>query len=246
VSSFTLSLNKDTRTQLNFTDDELLYDKSSINILYENIELLEELRKQFKTQNPKGIERRNAMLIFDLVVKYCQYSETLGAMINTFELSNKDKNPTSTIVLSYLKKYQVKQVTDFFVEISSPNYTNLKEEHKDKLIYAFGYYKSSNYDQTDYIFHLLKEIAGVYVFYLNSYNAYKHGHRVWYGYDLPTQRTNSLFYIERENKSNNYSMDYVPLDDDIITKFIMPRSKDCQTLFELILKNNMGISTKTR
>jgi hypothetical protein len=145
-----------------------------------------------------------------------------------------------------LKKYQVKQVTDFFVEISSPNYTNLKEEHKDKLIYAFGYYKSSSYDQTDYIFHLLKEIAGVYVFYLNSYNAYKHGHRVWYGYDLPTQRTNSLFYIERENKSNNYSMDYVPLDDDIITKFIMPRSKDCQTLFELILKNNMGISTKTR
>jgi hypothetical protein len=109
-----------------------------------------------------------------------------------------------------------------------------------------GYHKSSSYDQTDYIFHLLKEIAAVYVFYLNSYNAYKHGHRVWYGYDLQSRRSNSLFYIERESKSNNYSMDYVPLDDDIITKFITPRSKDCQTLFELILKNNRSISTKTR
>ena len=186
------------------------------------------------------------MLIFDLVIKYCQYSETLGAMINAFELSNKGKNPTPTIVLSYLKNYQVKQITDFFDEISSSNYTRLKAEHKDKLIHAFGYHKSSSYDQTDYIFHLLKEIAAVYVFYLNSYNAYKHGHRVWYGYDLHTRRTNSVFYIERESKSNNYSTDYVPLDDDIITKFIMPRSKDCQTLFELILKNNRSISTETR
>lgn len=33
---------------LKFTDDELLYKKNSINILYENIELLETLRKQFK------------------------------------------------------------------------------------------------------------------------------------------------------------------------------------------------------
>jgi hypothetical protein len=82
---------------------------------YENIELLEELRKQFKTQNPKGVERRNAMLIFDLVVKYCQYSETLGAMINAFELSNKDKNPTSTIVLTYLKKYQVRSKSQIFL-----------------------------------------------------------------------------------------------------------------------------------
>lgn len=38
-----MSINKDIRKQLNFTDDELLYDKNSINILYENIELLEVL-----------------------------------------------------------------------------------------------------------------------------------------------------------------------------------------------------------
>ena len=45
-----------------------------------------------------------------------------------------------------------------------------------------------------------------------------------------------LFRSKKENESNNYRMDYVPLDDDKITEFIMPRSKDCQTLFELILK----------
>ena len=236
-----MSIKKDTRSELNFTDDELLYDKNSINILYENIELLEELRKQFKKQKPKDMERKNGMLIFDLALKYCQYSETLGAIINAFELSNKDKNPSSTIVLRYLKDYEVKQVADFFKEISSPNYKNLKDEHKEKLIYAFGYHKSSRnkiYEVEHHIFQLLKEIAGVYIFYLNSYNAYKHGHRVWYGYHLLTQKSNSLFYIEREKTSNNYRMDYVPLDDDIIIEFIMPRSKDCQTLFDLILNNN--------
>jgi hypothetical protein len=83
----------DIRSQLNFSDDELLYDKNSINILYESIELLEELRKQFKEHNPINIERRNGMLIFDLVTKYCQYAETLGAIINGFEVSNKGKYP---------------------------------------------------------------------------------------------------------------------------------------------------------
>lgn len=50
-------------SQLKFTDDELLYEKNSLNILYENIELLEELRKQFKKHNPKDVERRNGMQI---------------------------------------------------------------------------------------------------------------------------------------------------------------------------------------
>lgn len=81
-----LRINKNIREQLNFTDDELLYDKNSINILFENIELLEILRQQFKKRNPKDVERRNSMLIFDLVIKYFQCSETLGAIINSFEL----------------------------------------------------------------------------------------------------------------------------------------------------------------
>lgn len=71
-----MTINKDNRARLNFTDDELLYDNNSINIFYEDIELLEELRKQIKKHNPKAVERRNGMLIFDLVTKYCQYSET--------------------------------------------------------------------------------------------------------------------------------------------------------------------------
>jgi hypothetical protein len=77
------------------------------------IELLEELRRQFKKHAPKDVERRNGMLIFDLVTKYCQYSETLGAIINGFELSNKDENRSSTIVLRYLKDYQVHEVKFF-------------------------------------------------------------------------------------------------------------------------------------
>jgi hypothetical protein len=82
-----LPINKNIREQLNFTDDELLYDKNSINILFEDIELLELLRQQFKKHNPKDVERRNSMLIFDLVIKYCQYSETIadcGAVIPDF------------------------------------------------------------------------------------------------------------------------------------------------------------------
>jgi hypothetical protein len=89
------------------------------------------------------------MLIFDLVTKYCLYSETLGAIINAFELSNKNKNPSSTIVLRYLKDYHVRDVKEFFREISSPSYKNLSEIHKEKLIYAFGYQKSDK-NKIDY------------------------------------------------------------------------------------------------
>ena len=240
---FKLTANKDNRARLNFTDDQLLYDYNSINILYEDIELLEELRRQFKKLNPENVERRNGMLIFDLVTKYCQYSETLGAIINGFESSNKDENPSSTIVLRYLKDYEVPEIRDFFKAISSPNYKNLTDMHEEKLVYAFGYYKlDKSDDKIHYIYDLLKEIAGVYIYYVNSYNAYKHGHRVWYGYNLTTQRSNSLLYIEKENKPSDYKMDFVPLDDNVICDYIIPRSKDCQKLFELILNNNRRIS----
>jgi hypothetical protein len=235
------------RSRLNFSDDDLLYDKNSINILYESIELLEELRTQFKKHNPRNIERRNGMLIFDLVTKYCQYAETLGAIINGFEVSNKSKNPSSSVVLSYLKNYEIHEVKNFFKEISSPNYMNLTEMHKQKLIYAFGYYKSNrnNVDEIiEQIFKLLKEIAGVYSVFVESYNASKHGHRVWYGYDLTTQRSNSLLYIEKKNNDNNYSMNKVSLDDGVISDYIMPYSKDCQKLFEMILENNNKLRTK--
>src|SRR2546427_5871369 len=172
---------------LKFTDDELLY---------ENIELLEELRKQLKKHSPKDVERRNGMLIFDLVTKYCQYSETLGAIINGFELSNRNKHRSSAIVLKYLKDYQVQQVTDFFQDISSPYYKSLSDKHDKKLVIAFKLQKldKKKIDETvNSIFNRLKEIAGVYIFYLDSYNAYKHGHRVWYGYDLATQKRNFLY-----------------------------------------------------
>jgi hypothetical protein len=156
------------------------------------------------------------MLIFDLVTKYCQYSETLGAIINGFELSNKNKHHSSAIVLKYLKDYQVQQVTDFFQDISSPDYKSLSDKHKEKLVIAFKLQKldKNKIDETvNSIFNRLKEIAGVYIFYLDSYNAYKHGHRVWYGYDLGTQKSNFLYYITKEYMPNSYKMDHVPLDD---------------------------------
>jgi hypothetical protein len=96
-------------------------------------------------------------------------------------------------------------------------------------------------DKIHYIYDLLKEIAGVYIYYVNSYNAYKHGHRVWYGYNLTTQRSNSLFYIEKKNKPSDYKMDFVPLDDNVICDYIMPCSRNCQKLFQLILNNNRSI-----
>src|SRR5215207_8548887 len=170
--------NRNIRDKLRYSDDELLYNYNSTTILYESIELLETLRNKIKKQNSKHVERQNGMLIFDLVVKYCIYAETLGATINGYQKLDKSKI--------------------------------------DKTI--------SN------IFHLLVEIAGVYVSFVKSYNAYKHGHRVWYGYDLNAQKSNSFSYIEREYKPNNYVMNYVPLDNGIVTDYIFPHSNDCRRL----------------
>lgn len=239
------STNQSIRDRLRFSDDELLYDNNSIIILYESIELLETLRNQFKRQRPEHVERRNGMLIFDLIIKYCTYAETLGATINGFEQSNKHTNPSSTIVLRYLRDFNVHEICKIFQEIESIDYEQLTEDDRSKIVYAFGYQKldKSKVDKTiSRIFHLLKEIAGVYLFYVKSYNAYKHGHRVWYGYNLDTRKSNSLFYIERERKPSNYETNCIPLDDDIVTDYIFPRSNDCRQLFELLLHNNKVLS----
>jgi hypothetical protein len=53
-------------------------------------------------------------------------------------------------------------------------------------------------------------------------------------------------YIQKENKTANYQMKLVPLDDIVSTDFIIPRSKDCQKLFKWILANNKAISKEGR
>ena len=58
--------------------------------------MIDELRKQFLKYKPDNVERRNGMSIFDLVTKYCLFSETLGALINGFESSNQHAHPSST------------------------------------------------------------------------------------------------------------------------------------------------------
>jgi hypothetical protein len=47
------------------------------------------------------------------------------------------------MVLNYLKNYGIGEVKNFFKEISSQNYTNLTDMHKQKLINAFAYHKSN-------------------------------------------------------------------------------------------------------
>ncbi len=64
--------------------------------------MIDELRKQFLKYKPDKVERRNGMLIFDLVTKYCLFSETLGALINGFESSNQHAQSIKWIVLVLL------------------------------------------------------------------------------------------------------------------------------------------------
>jgi hypothetical protein len=37
-------------------------------------------------------------------------------------------------------------------------------------------------------------------------------------------------------------MNYVPLDNGIVTDYIFPHSNDCRRLFELLLHNNKNLS----
>jgi hypothetical protein len=161
--------NQSIRDRLRYSDDELLYDYNSITILYESIELLETLRNQFKSQSPEHVERRNGMLIFDLIVKYCTYAETLGATINGFKQSNKHTNPSSTIVLRYLRDLTYTKYVNYF-EIASIDYKQLTEDDRSEIVYAFGYQKldERKIDTTiSHIYNLLKEIAELYLFMLN-------------------------------------------------------------------------------
>ena len=60
---------------------------------------------------------------------------------------------------------------------------------------------------------------------------------------LDTKKSNAFLYIEKLKASNSFSMNYVPLDDSIVADHILPRSKDCRQLIELMLENNKNLST---
>lgn len=138
----------------------------------------------------------------------------------------------------------MKEVTDFFRDISSPDYKILSDKHKEKLVIAFKLQEldKNKIDETINIIHnRLKEIAGVYIFlsrFVQRFQTWTQS-MVWIC-SRDTKKQFPFLYYEKEC-TYGYKMDYLPLDDSVSTDYIMPRSKDCQTLFELILRFNKSI-----
>jgi hypothetical protein len=78
----------------------------------------------------------------------------------------------------------------------------------------------------------LKEISDCYIFFKKSYNAYKHGYRLWIGKEKGIE--SAIF------RNKNGSEDHIPLDDDSI-KLVMNSGKHCLSIFTII-RNNCSVA----
>jgi hypothetical protein len=94
--------------QLNISDNELLYGFLPLKFLYEHIEML------ISFLNCKSLsERKKHILVFDIIIKYCQLMESFAAFINIFADSNKQSLNTST-TLKNLSEYRLENIKNDF------------------------------------------------------------------------------------------------------------------------------------
>ena len=80
----------------------------------------------------------------------------------------------------------------------------------------------------------LKEIAGCYLFYKDSYNAYKHGYRLWVGKDQSNNIESAIF------RNRNGVEDYIPLNDQSLN-LVIKSGTYCLNLFDLLKSNHKSI-----
>jgi len=134
--------------------------------------------------------KKCSILKFEIVAKFCHYAEALGAFLypchNTVNLNLKSGD-----ILHNLSKYRVDQIDQFYSDFNADTEYTLDNTKRNNFKQIFGYnHIISGQDADQFvdsslvdITKVLKIIAEFYGFWKYSYNAYKHGYRLWFGYE---------------------------------------------------------------
>ena len=181
-------------------------------------------------------EKKILIFRFEIIARYCQLAESLGGLILGYKklnlTSNKQLNNNHTQqVLKYLSDYMIKDIDTFYENIENNTF-------EYDVIFGYDlldtkYYKEISISINN-IKNNLKEIAGCYLFFKESYNAYKHGYRVWVG----KEQSNNIESVIFRNKKGHE--DHIPLDDQSLN-IVMKSGMYCLNLFDILMSNHKSI-----
>lgn len=185
-------------------------------------------------------EKKRQMLRYEIIARFCQYTESLGAFIYGYRIHHLIRDKESK-VLSAISGYKMKQISDEYQALTKGKINQLWKDQEQSLEDIFGYHKitmseflKSKRESLYNIKKLLKEVYDCYRFYQDSYNSYKHGYRLWFGRDQKT-RADVAVYIPTI-RHNRKRRKFVPSDDNELS-VVMRRVRYCRQLFDILIEN---------
>jgi len=244
------------------TMTQLLYEHYGLDSIKYVIDMHRHLLPSLENLLLKEDPIRNkkiAIFRYEIIARFCHFAESLGALIRAFYLIKKDKSSSTSLtnehptqILDLVSKYNPGDIPKFYEELK----TNIGDEN---LIIIFGY---DYIDKTQYyniISNSIKNIKKIlndeiypcYLYLKESYNAYKHGYRIWPAIEYGL---NSELILYRDKYSSNtlsfpdvtswkeFKDKYIIMTHDSALDAITNNlSQYCLDLFFLIRDNNKEI-----
>jgi hypothetical protein len=221
------------------TDEDMLYELYSLDFLKYLMDMLYQLKARLDTLLPKSDPIRDKKIMvyrYEIVARFCQLAESLGGLIIGFNMLDLESNKQltkghATKVLTYLSNYSIKEIGELYKRVDADSlrydvlfgYDVLDGMYADKVSLSLKNIKL-----------VLKEIYDCYTFFKESYNAYKHGYRLWVGKD---QSNNMEAVIFRDKRNFEF---HVPIDDKSLD-IVLKSGKYCLNIFDLIKSNHKAI-----
>jgi hypothetical protein len=231
------------RWAISYKDIYNNYNYDSLNYL---IDIIHGFYSAYKRESEKvGLagefeEKKIQMIRYEIIAKFCQYAESLGAFIRGYRTHHLVPDKESKI-LSELSRYKVTQIDDEYKLLTKGKLNNLIQFKEQLLKNIFGYYNIINSRCSNNIREsllnikeLLKEIYYCYRFYKDSYNSYKHGYRLWFAREQKTQLDIAVYIPTIRGKRKRRK--YVPSDDGSLS-LVLKCSRYCRQLFDILIGN---------
>jgi len=123
-----------------------------------------------------------------------------------------------------------------------------KLKFHEKIKYSFCLDKATNILDVDEsinkILNYWLVFFSIYYLYVKDYNAYKHGHRIFYLDNKVSNKGTGVIYIEKGTSTSNPVIKAMPVDEDIIKVIWGILTKDFIPLYDLFSKNNFALYKK--
>jgi hypothetical protein len=148
----------------------------------------------------------------------------------------------SAKILENLSKYYVVDIDGFYQDIVSRSSLDIERDRAFK--HLFGYDRIKPDQASDMmiansltsITKVLHDIGQFYNFWKDSYNAYKHGYRLWFGYE-DKHKLNVVQYLDKYTKKTpQINIPTLPIDEKTIND-VHSFSKYCHIVLDIYFLN---------